>query len=268
MFLFFPKLETKWENCEEFVQHFDRYLEELPNATKEENGSTEQFLLHVVLPNLERSCTQHSSSADVAVILAKLGCAGIGNSVTTHALELLLKLVTHNKLNRYANKLQQIERVFRDSIVSTKGAFEKELLHQQQRRLVLYSRLLLRSLIERAANGKTFFFLEDEKELREHVVAKLDKLFGAGHVYRRKPHLKLAIEVISEAVERLFSTSCSVREQHETFLQELVPLLDPRLDQVQSEKKWKTLQRKLCNTHNTWFDVVILIYYINIQVRQ
>ena len=254
---------TILKNWEEFVQDLDGHLEIFPKVSEEERKSREQLLVYEVLPKIEESCTQDAAAVKAAVPLAKLGCTRISESVTTHALELLDELVSHNKLRGHADKLLLVEKIFRRSFLSTKSERKEKL----ERKVIIYSHILILMLMETEKNGHLFYFsIEEERELRKGVESKLEQLLGTQK--RKKPDVQLSLDVVSEAAKRLFSTNNSVRKQHEIFIQEFTPLLEQRLDEKQTEEKWKQLQKRLSNTNNAWFDVVVLLHYINAQVSE
>lgn len=251
-------------HVEEFAKRIDDHIEDITKTSGMERKKKEQLIIHVVLPKLEKSITEWSEVGEASLVVAKLACAGICDAITTHAMELLLQLVSRNKLGGKADKLQQIEEIVRRSVTS--GFFSMQKPELLEKLVVVFSHLLILLLNEISKNNHLHLTSKSEEELKG-VVAKLEKRYRARSqpkkAMERNPQLKLALDVISEAAERI-SEGSSRGEQHLEFLKEVNSVLESTDDPTKSVKQLKKYQKK--HSNHSWFDVIFSIYHIHGQV--
>lgn len=166
-------------------------------------GQREHFILHTVLPHLEKSWGKCSSkNEEVFKILVQIGCSANSRVVIRHALLLFLHLICQEDFDSGNISLLVVEEIARSSIFMPDGVLKKSQHSETSLQAFVYSRILSWLLIQRARDvDLSFVAVEQDLKKIQHELEKSCNLVSG----RKKDLYRYSMEFISKAISQFRS---------------------------------------------------------------
>ena len=190
-------------SIESFFDDPDKFIHEMNKTAGLRKGQREQFILHMVLPHLEKSWGKCSSkNEEVYKILVQIGCSANSGVIVRHALLLFLHLICQDDFDSANISLLVVEEITRSSIFTPDGVLRKSQHLETSLKPFVYSRILSWLLIQRVRDlGVSFVALEQDLKKVQHGLEK-----SRNHILgRKKDQYRYSMEFISQAISQFTS---------------------------------------------------------------
>ena len=190
-------------SIESFFDDPDKFIHEMNKTADLCKGQREHFILHTVLPHLEKSWGKCSSkNEEVFKILVQIGCSANSGVVIRHALLLFLHLICQEDFDSGNISLLVVEEITRSSIFMPDGVLKKSQHSETSLQAFVYSRILSWLLIQRARDvDLSFVAVEQDLKKIQHELEKSCNLVSG----RKKDLYRYSMEFISKAISQFRS---------------------------------------------------------------
>ena len=225
------------------------------NTTDLRKGQREQFILHMVLPHLEKSwVTCSAKNEEVYKILVQIGCRANSGVVIRHASLLFLHLICQEDFDSGNISLLVVEEITRSSIFMPERVLRKPQHSETSLKLFVYSHILSWLLIQRARDVDVSFgaLEEDLKKVQREVEKSCNLVSG-----RKKDHHLYSMEIISKAISQ-FRTMAGINlkrmiEQCQKFCE----------DSTMESGKLDILRKVKRNKFGEWIDLHCILIHLH-----